>query len=425
MVFEFKLPDIGEGVHEGEIVRWLVQSGGSVTEDQPLVEVMTDKVTAEIPSPRSGKILELRGKPGDTVPVGAVLAVLDEVSGLSGNTLRQPKTSVATSGAVSGACTDRPPKDRPCDSESSAGRSSDRVPAAPATRKMARELGVDLSRVSGSGPHGRITPQDVRAFANVPTLPAREVQRAEENSFLSRGERRMPFVGLRRKIAENLVRAKQTAPHFAYVEEVDASRLVELREELRPFAEARGVTLNYLPFVVKAVIEGLRQHPILNARLDDAAQEVVYSNDYHIGVAVATDQGLIVPVVKFADRKNLLMIAEEIATLAKKARDNTLSLEDLRGGTFTLTGIGSIGGLLSVPIINYPEVAILGINKIKKRPVVRTVDGGDQIVIREMMNLSISCDHRVVDGAEAALFMKEVIRCLEHPVGLLMTQTDQ
>jgi pyruvate dehydrogenase E2 component (dihydrolipoamide acetyltransferase) len=297
--------------------------------------------------------------------------------------------------------------------------------AAPATRKLARELGMDLVQITGSGPRGRVTQEDVRRFQSGGIgLPLRSAATTSQavGGFQSRGEQRTPFAGMRRKIAEHLLKSKQTAPHFAYVEEVDMSKLVAMRDELLPLAEEQGIKLSYLPFIIKAVIAGLRKYPSLNAQLDDMRQELVYKNDYHMGVAVATDQGLIVPVVKFADQKSLFTLANEIKSLADKARAGKLALDDLKGGTFTLTSIGSIGGLFSVPIINHPEVAIMGINKIERRPVVRTIGGQEQIVIREIMYLSISCDHRVVDGAEAALFVKEVIRYLENPTLLLVTE---
>ena len=240
--------------------------------------------------------------------------------------------------------------------------------------------------------------------------------------YRSLGERRVPFTGLRRKIAEHLVKSKHTAPHFAYVEEADMTKLVAMRDELLPLAEEQGVKLSFLPFIIKAVITNLRKYPALNSQIDENTQEIVFKNDFHMGVAVATDQGLVVPVVKYADQKSILTIAQEIKSLADKARSGKLGLDELRGGTFTLTSIGSIGGLFSVPIINYPEVAILGVNKIEKRPVVRNINGQDQIVIREMMYLSISGDHRAVDGAEVALFMKDLIETLENPARLLLTE---
>jgi pyruvate dehydrogenase E2 component (dihydrolipoamide acetyltransferase) len=435
MAFEFKLPDIGEGIHEGEIVEWLVKPGDFVKEDQPIVEVMTDKVTAEIPAPVSGVIQELRGKPGEVIRVGAVIAVFDESADGGAKPVSAGKEAEKTASAT--GSTDAVPTlgstAKPAAASAASApvltngngktavleRSGGKALAAPATRKLARELGVDLSLVAGSGPRGRVTQTDVKQF-KPGGAPVGRPAGASGGALVSQGERRVPFAGMRRKIAEHLVKSKQTAPHFAYIEEVDMSRLVAMREELMPMAEEQGAKLTYLPFVIKAVIAGLRKFPVLNSQLDEQKQELVYKNDFNIGVAVATDQGLIVPVVKFADQKSLLTLATEIVDLAGKARSGKLALDDLKGGTFTLTSIGSIGGQFGVPIINYPEVAIMGINKIEKRPVVRKIDGIDQIVIRDMMYLSLSCDHRVVDGAEAAMFVKEVIQYLENPARLLL-----
>jgi pyruvate dehydrogenase E2 component (dihydrolipoamide acetyltransferase) len=439
MAYEFKLPDIGEGIHEGEIVQWLVQPGDFVKEDQAIVEVMTDKVTAEIPAPVSGIIQELRGKAGEVIRVGRVIAVFDEKASaesakppVQNQDAKAEKQAEAPQGRPSNEAkssqsvgTNGNGKHAEPTSIATATRpTSGKVLAAPATRKLARQLGVELTLVAGRGPHGRITQSDVREFQGQGgQAPAKmTAPSAVAGGFVSNGERRVPFGGLRRKIAEHLVHAKHTAPHFAYVEEVDMSKLVALRNELLPIAQEQGVKLSYLPFIMKAVIAGLRQYPALNAQLDDAKQELVYKNDYHMGVAVATEQGLIVPVVKFADQKSIFSLAREIAELAQKARSGKLTLDELKGGTFTLTSIGSIGGLFGIPIINHPEVAIMGINKIDRRPVVRTVDGTEQIVIRDMMHLSISGDHRVVDGAELALFVKDVIAYLETPSRLMLVE---
>lgn len=429
MAYEFKLPDIGEGVHEGEIVQWLVKEGDFVKEDQAIVEVMTDKVTAEIPAPTSGVLKEMRGKPGEVITVGSVIAVFDEkaegeASDEKATSGKEAKEAVAE--AASGQPTNGNGKSSTATQERPAKASVGKAIAAPATRKLARELGLELSEVIGSGPRGRITPDDVKnAQGGTSTLSKTTTVQPTAittgNGYRSMGERRVPFGGLRKKIAEHLVKSKQTAPHFAYVEEVDMSKLVAMRNDLMPVAEAEGIKLSYLPFFIKAVIAGLKKYPVLNSQLDEETKELVYKNDFHLGIAVATDQGLIVPVVKYADQKNLFELATEIKMLAEKARAGKLALDELKGGTFTLTSIGSIGGLFGVPIINYPEVAIMGINKIEKRPVVRQIDGQEQIVIRDMMHLSISCDHRVVDGAEAALFVKDVIQYLENPARLIAT----
>ncbi|MEB3286867.1 MAG: dihydrolipoamide acetyltransferase family protein [Vampirovibrionales bacterium] len=442
MSIEFRLPDIGEGIHEGEIVQWLVNVGDNVKEDQPVLEVMTDKVTAEIPSPVSGVVKELRAKAGEVVKVGSVVIVFDDASAPQkpeapaksdpravefsvGFNLEDSETTKAKAGTVEKFQNTEKMEKTAAVAASSAGA---KVLAAPATRKVARALGVDLSTLSGTGVRGRITPEDVKrygqgaSFIGSNSIGSNSGLSKPASNFkpqpvaASAGDRRVPFAGMRKKIAEHLVKSKQTVPHFAYVEEVDMSNLMQMRRDLKADAEAQGVKLSFLPFIIKAVVAGLRQYPVLNSQLDETTQELVYKGDIHMGIAVATDDGLVVPVIKHADQKNLLTLAAEIQTLSEKARANKLSLDEIRGGTFTLTSIGSIGGLFGVPIINHPEVAIMGINKITERPVVRN----GEIVIRDMMNLSLSGDHRVVDGAEAALFTKAVIEYLENPAKLLL-----
>ncbi len=422
MAFEFKLPDIGEGVHEGEISKWLVEPGQSVTEDQPMVEVMTDKVTVEITSPVNGVVEELLYKEGDVVKVGSIIIRIDDSATSGAKPASNEAAATNGSAAAKEVHSEAPPvSSRPVATAplpSAGGRH--RTLAAPAVRKLARTMGIDLALVSGSGPGGRVRKQDLMAFSSGGGMAAPQQARPtfQRSSIIAgQGEERIPFRGMRRKIGEHLVKSKQTAPHFTYVEEADMSEIVKFRNDLQPMAEAMGLKLTFLPFIIKAVIEGLKKFPKLNSSLDEATQEIVLKQYYNIGVAVATDEGLIVPVVKHADQRSVLDLAVEIVELSDKARQGKLALTDLQGGTFTLTSIGSIGGIFSAPIVNYPEVGIMGIQKIEKRPVVRN----DEIVIREMTYLSISCDHRVVDGAEAALFMKEVIDWLEHPARFLLT----
>jgi len=404
MAYEFKLPDIGEGIHEGEIVKWLVKSGDVVAEDQPLLEVMTDKVTAEIPSPISGTVTETRGNEGDIVLVGTVVVVMETASGSTKST-SAPVTTAQNTAAVN----DNTPK--ASTATAVAPRPTDaKVLAAPATRKLSRELGVDLTLVAGSGPRGRVTPDDVRGFSGGAVALPRSTSVVEK-----RTDKTIPFRGIRRKIAEHLVKSKQTAPHFAYADEVDMTAVVALRQQLKAEAEKRGVKLHYLPFMIKAVIEGLKAYPVLNSTLDEKSEQLIYKGDFNIGVAIDTPEGLIVPVIHQADQYGLLGLAHKIEDLATRARNGQLKPNEMSGGTFTVTSIGSIGGLFGVPIINYPEVAIIGVNKISPKPVVR--DG--QIVIRDIMMLSISCDHRVVDGAESARFMNTVIDYLQNPARLL------
>lgn len=419
MTFEFKLPDIGEGIAEGEIVQWHVKPGDTVREDQTLLEVMTDKVTAEIPSPRAGVVKALFGKAGEVVKVGSVIVAFEDGAGATTSKPAETRQELEAETGSAVPENGKPPAVATAEPAGTAG-GSEKVLAAPATRKLARELGIDLTMITGSGPRGRVVPADVKQASQggVTAPTATPVRRPAAQPIAPAAEdRRVPFAGMRRQIGEHLSKSKLTAPHFAYVDEVDMSELVRVRKELKEMAEAQGTKLTYLPFIIKAVISGLKAFPSLNSQLDETTGELVYKGAYNMGVAVATDAGLIVPVVKNADRKSLFDLAAEIAELSEKARTNKLALNDVKGGTFTLTSIGSIGGLFGLPIINLPEVAIMGINKISQRPVAR--DG--QIVIREMMYLSLSCDHRVVDGAEAARFVNHVIEQLEKPSRLLLS----
>jgi pyruvate dehydrogenase E2 component (dihydrolipoamide acetyltransferase) len=404
MAFEFRLPDIGEGMVEAEIVRWFVQEGDSIQEDQPMVELMTDKANVVIPSPRKGVVLKRFGREGEVVKVGSVLVVIGEpgevpVAAETGVEAAVPASATQeVSAPTPGVGPVVPPG---------------RVLATPATRRLARELGVDLRQVPPTGPHGRVTKEDVLRFAEAQRAPAAPAPPPPvEAPVVPVGpEERIPLRGLRRVIARRMVQSKRTAPHFTYVEEVDITELVRWREQMKPIAEAQGVRLTYLPFIIKAVVIGLKRFPVINASLDEEKEEIVLKKYYHIGIAVQTDQGLTVPVIHDADKRSLLDLAREVERLSKAAREGRLALHEVRGSTFTITSLGKLGGLLATPIINYPEVAILGVHKIEPRPVVRN----GEIVVRSMMNVSLSFDHRVVDGAVGAEFTQVVREHLENP----------
>jgi len=385
MRFEFKLPDIGEGMVEGEIVKWHANVGDELHEDAPMVDVMTDKATVTISAPKAGKVLEINAKEGEIKKVGSVLIVLD-AAGENGH-------KAASSAPAARAQT-------PAAAPKAAG-TSQKVLASPATRRMAQEMGVDLATVTATGEGGRVTPEDLkRAKQGVPAT----------SHASAPGDKRVPLRGLRRKIAEKMTLSKTKIPHFTYVDEADLTALVSLREKTEKTMQGK-VRLTYLPFFVKAVISGLKEFPMMNAVLDEAAQEIIVKASYNIGIAAATPEGLTVPVIKNADKKSIAELAEEIQRLAEKAKSGSLALEDLSGGTFTITSLGALGGMFATPIINYPEVGIVGIHKIEKRPVVRD----DKIVIREMMYLSLSLDHRVVDGETGARFAAHVIEKLQNP----------
>ncbi len=403
-----KLPEIAESVVEGEIVRWLKAEGEPIRKNEPLVEVMTEKVTVEIPSPYEGTLARILAPEGTVVPVHEAIALIAEPG--------EDPARVAAEAPV-GARPETAPQE-PASAPTPAAPSPPEVPAAPsgrvratpAARKLARELGIDLSQVTPAKPSGRIEKRDVQRFAEA--LQARKPVAPTPTT----GARRVPFRGLRREIAKRLRTSQDRAVHTLHVDEADLTRLVALRERLLPVAEAEGVKLSYLPFILKAVIAALRKHPEFNATVDDDAQEILLHDAYHIGIAVATDQGLVVPVIHHAEEKGLLDLAREIADKAQRAREGRLTLEDVEGGTFSITNIGSIGGLFSFPVINYPQVAILGVHRIQPRPVVRN----GEIQVRQMTYLSLSFDHRVTDGAQAAYFMNDLIRYLETPELLML-----
>jgi pyruvate dehydrogenase E2 component (dihydrolipoamide acetyltransferase) len=411
MVFEFRLPDIGEGVAEGEVVKWLVKEGAEIRENQPLVEIMTDKVNVEIPSPRKGTVLKLMAKEGEIVKVGQILIVIGE-RGEQGRataptppSVNVPTPSVASVQVVASS--------QPITTASA--KKPQEVLATPATRKLARDLGVDLQLIQGTGPGGRIVDEDVQRFRKSGAGPGTV---AVHVPVTTGGEERIPLRGIRRKIAERMIKSKHTAAHVTHVDEVDMTEIVQLREKTKATAEKRGVKLTYMPFIIKALIPALKQYPFLNATLDDEKQEIVLKKYYNIGIATNTEQGLVVPVVRDADHKSITVLAE-IARLSERAKAGQLTLDEIQGSTFTITNVGGIGGVFATPIINYPEVAILGVHKITKRPVVRD----NEIVARDMTYLSVSFDHRVLDGAMAAEFMNTIKQYLEDPK-LLLLATD-
>lgn len=418
MPFEFKFPDIGEGLTEGEIVRWLVKEGDAVKEGQPLVEVETDKALAEIPSPRTGTILKILAKEKEIVKVGQVIVVIGE----KGEALAAPPPKPKSVGVV-GELEEAPEEVPAAEVRVEAARSifvSPHALAAPAVRALARELGVDINKVKGTGPEGRVVEKDVRQAAEVKEKPA-EVKPVEAPKKVRKYDLygyvdRIPLRGVRRSIAKAMVKSKYTAPHVTTMDEADVTELWKIREKEKKAAEQKGIKLTILPFIIKGVIAGLKEHPYLNATLDDENEEIILKKYYNIGVATDTPEGLMVPVVKNAADKSILQLAEELTQLAEKARNRTIDLGDLKGGTFTITNYGALGGIYGTPIINYPEVAILGTGKIKDTPVVR--DG--KIEIRKILFLALSFDHRVVDGAEAARFLNTVIARLEDPNLILL-----
>ncbi len=420
---EFKLPDIGEGVAEGEIVKWLAKAGDSVKEHQAVVEVMTDKATVEIPAPAAGKLLELRANAGDVVPVGSVIFVLETAGGAVAAPAAAPAhvTHAAPALAAVGAAA------------APAKRASDeKILAVPSARRIARELGIELGDVSGSGRHGVVRRADVEAFAKsrsaapapaakpavaAPSAPAKPAA-APVTFAPQERETRIPFRGVRRKISEAMVRSKFTAPHFTVVEEVDVTELVRLRETAKVMGQESGIKVTFMPFIMKACALGLAKYPMLNGHLDEATQEIVRCGYVNLGIAMDTDNGLIVPVVKEVQSKGILQLAQELNELAERTKAGKVKPDDLKGSTFSITNAGNIGGILATPIINFPDIAIMGVHRIVKRPGVVETPQGDKIEVRQYMNFSASVDHRLADGADGARFLVHIKRLLENP-GLL------
>lgn len=423
MAFEFKLPDIGEGVVEGEIVKWLVQPGDAIEVDQPMVEVMTDKATVVIPSPKKGKVLETKGKEGDLVAVHSVIVVIEEGAGAPAAAPAPAPAAPAPAPAAPAPAPAAPPPPAPVAAAPVAPPTpaGGKVLAAPATRRLARELGVDISIIQGSGPAGRVTSEDVKrasapAAAAPAAAPTRPAPVAAAPAAETAVDQRIPIRGLRRRIWDNMAQSAFTAAHFTFVEECDCTDLVKVRERFNGSLLGDEPKLNYLPFIVKAVVASLKRFPNMNGHVDDDDMAFIQRGSYHIGIAVASERGLVVPVVRNADRKSILELEQEIRRLADAVRTNKLTQDDLGGSTFTITSLGKEGGIFATPIINYPEVAIMGIHKMAKRPMV--VD--DEIKVRDMMNLSLSFDHRLIDGHVGAAFTYSVIKLLQNPDRLMM-----
>jgi pyruvate dehydrogenase E2 component (dihydrolipoamide acetyltransferase)/2-oxoisovalerate dehydrogenase E2 component (dihydrolipoyl transacylase) len=401
---DFALPELGEGVYEAELVRWLVRPGEVVKRGQPLVEVMTDKATMEVPAPFNGKIMSVNGDPGARLRVGQTIlsyqgdgAKAEAPAPVVERAAPVAVAAPATAGAVR------------------TGSNGPGVVAAPSVRHLARKLGIELARIRGSGPGGRILLDDLTPLISRDRTAKPSV--AEPATDYGQPGTRIKLQGLRRKIAEHLVEAKRRIPHYSYVDECDVTELVRLRHGMREASAAIGIKLTYLPFFVKAVAAALKEVPIVNSSLDDEAGEIVLHDHYHIGVAVATPAGLVVPVVRDADQKDLFEVAREVDRLANEAKAGRARREDLKGSTFTVTSVGNVGGLISTPIINHPEVGIMGVGKVIKRPV---YDREGRLRPADLIYLSFSFDHRVVDGAVGAAFGNAVKNHLEHPAAMLV-----
>lgn len=435
LAFEFKLPDIGEGIHEGEIVKWFVKPGDDVKEDDVLCEVQNDKAVVEIPSPVTGKVVEVRVGEGETAIVGDVLVTFDapgyedlKFKGSDEEKTDSPKEEPKQE-AKPEAKAPAPAKVE--ESAQDDANLNQRVIAMPSVRKLAREKGIDIRQVTGSGKNGRVLKEDIEGFVSgakssteagavaaseaVEETTATKVQipQIPEGAF---PETREKMSGVRKAIAKAMVNSKHTAPHVTLMDEVDVTKLVAHRKKFKQVAAERDVKLTFLPYVVKSLVSALREYPALNTSIDDETSEIIHKHYYNIGIAADTEKGLLVPVVKNADRKSMFTISKDIADLATKARDGKLAPDEMKGASCTITNIGSAGGQWFTPLINHPEVAILGIGRIAEKPVVR--DG--EIVAAPVLALSLSFDHRIIDGATAQNALNHIKRLLNDPELLLM-----
>ena len=417
---EFRLPELGEGVTEGELVKWCVKVGEQVKDDQPLCEIMTDKATVEIPSHFTGIVVSLVAKEGSIVKVHELMLTAEVAGGAAKASASHGETKSAEAPAKT-APVSAPVAQKAETVQVQTGKvsvpskNSADVLASPSTRKLARERGIDLGSVTGTGPHGRVLQEDLEK-----SMTGGSSRGGSRQSTVIAPDDRVPLRGMRKKIAEKMRQSKDKAAHFTYVEEADATELVKLRTQAKIVAEKRGIKMTYLPFVLKAMVEALKQHPRINSTFDEATNEIVTHHTFNISLSVQTEDGLTVPVIKHVEQKNLFELAKEIAEMVDRARKKKLTLEDFQGSTITLTNAGSIGGVFATPIINYPEVAILGFNKIARKPVVVNVNGKEKLAIRDWTYFSMSVDHRMIDGAEAAEFMKTFIRYIENPSLLLL-----
>ncbi|KYD29745.1 MULTISPECIES: dihydrolipoamide acetyltransferase family protein [Anoxybacillaceae] len=435
MAFEFKLPDIGEGIHEGEIVKWFVKPGDEVNEDDVLCEVQNDKAVVEIPSPVKGKVLEILVEEGTVATVGQTLITLDapgyENMAFKGQEQDEPKQQEKPQEvskeekSEAAAKQAEPAKQQEVDPNR-------RVIAMPSVRKYAREKGVDIRLVQGTGKNGRVLKSDIDAFLAGGTAVEQKEEapaaKAEEKAAAATAaqqpvvlegefpETREKMSGIRRAIAKAMVNSKHTAPHVTLMDEVDVTKLVAHRKKFKEIAAEKGIKLTFLPYVVKALTSALREFPVLNTSIDDETEEVIHKHYYNIGIAADTDRGLLVPVIKHADRKPIFALAKEINELAAKAREGKLAPHEMKGASCTITNIGSAGGQWFTPVINHPEVAILGIGRISEKPIVR--DG--EIVVAPVLALSLSFDHRMIDGATAQKALNHIKRLLNDPELLLM-----
>ena len=438
--FEYRFPELGEGLHEGEIIKMHIKAGDKVTDDDIVMEVQNDKAVVEVPCPVNGTVLEVFTKDGQVCRVGEVVAIIDAEGDVPEQDAPAEAHGSQEADAAKGSAdtTASPAATTPIANEGGAATAAavpapDRdVLATPSVRKFARDQNVDISKVNGTGKYGKITREDVESFLSggsapaataaapaateAPAAKAAAPTTAAPAGNVSLEEERVPFKGIRKAIANAMVKSAYTAPHVTIMDEVDVTELVAFRARMKPVAEKKGVKVTYLPFIVKALVAASRQFPALNAMIDEETNEIVYKKYYNIGIATDTDNGLIVPVIKDADRKSIWMIASSISDLALRGRDGKLAPNEMKGSTISISNIGSAGGMFFTPIINFPEVAILGTGRITEKPVVKN----GEIIAAPVMALSLSFDHRIIDGATAQNFMNYIKTLLANPDMLVM-----
>lgn len=435
MRYIFRFPDIGEGISEGTIMKWYVEKGQSIKSGDPIVEMETDKVVADIPSPRDGVIVARFGKEGDVINVDDPLVEI-EIEGVEGEEaqkiakekpakahnepLEEKGFGVVGQIEVAGDGAYLPASDEGLGpQETKQEKKKSKSLATPVARAMAKELGVDINQVKGTGPAGRVTKHDISEYVKKMQHAVVEEMSAQVSGRTEPEEPQIEYEQLtqiRKTIAKNMINSKTTAAHMAVFEEVEISQLVQLRKKQKEKFQARGLKLTYLPFIMKAVTEALKDYRVMNGELDLENNRIIYKKFYNIGIAVDTDDGLVVPVIKNVDQKSVAQLAEELEQMSEKSKERKLTMDDLKGGTFTITNYGAIGGIYGYPVINYPQAAILGIGRILKAPVVKD----DQIVVGHVLPLSLSVDHRLVDGGTATRFLNKIMDLLQDPVSLLL-----
>ena len=428
MKFEFRFPDIGEGIAEGTIMKWLVIEGEDIEEGQSVAEIETDKVTTEIPSPRKGKVLELKAEEGDVINVGEIFITIDTSGGTDEVDIKDElpeknevvEETAGVVGEVIASSEEIPPS---TEGEISSLRKSNKakVLATPVARKMAKDLGIDISKIEGTGPKGRVMKEDIIKVKDALSKSSMEISIPKvvpKRELIIEDERveRIPLTRIRKTIAEQMAVSRFTIPHTTAMNEVDVTELFEFRKKYKEKLRAEEINLTFLPFIIKAVIVALKEFPEFNSSLDEEKDELVLKHFYHIGIATDTDRGLMVPVLKDADKKSIIEIAKGIEDLSNRAKDNKIELHELKGSTFSVTNYGSIGGHFGIPIINYPESAILGVGRIVQKPIVKD----DEIVIARILPLSLSYDHRIIDGASGARFLNLLSELLIDPEILLL-----